>query len=221
MPSTKTEVVYRILKDGILMGEFQPGRRLRLTEIADRFGISEMPIREALRMLQRDGLVLIESHRGATVIELSLQELFDIVATRTYLEILAVCEASPFHTDETFAELDRLLDEMDDAADGSQFGKLNHLFHRTLYAPCRNEFLKREIDELWARAWQRWTKSLFDLRPDRQSKANKEHRLIVSAVKSGSVREIEKVLKAHREETLASWTNVIQTLAPSTEKLSP
>ena len=65
---TKTDWVYNRLRAEILGGSLKPDDRLRLTALARRFEISEMPVREALRMLQRDGLISFESHRGATVV---------------------------------------------------------------------------------------------------------------------------------------------------------
>ena len=70
--TTKTEWVYQQLRARILGGKDKLDPRLRLSTLAQEFRISEMPVREALRMLQRDGLVSMESHRGATIVDLEL-----------------------------------------------------------------------------------------------------------------------------------------------------
>ena len=92
---TKTEWIYAQLRDMITSGELPSGERLPLAPLAERFGTSEIPVREAMRMLQRDGLVRIESHRGATVASVSWEQLYEAIFMRSYLEILAIQEAVP------------------------------------------------------------------------------------------------------------------------------
>lgn len=213
VPTTKTEYVYDLIRNDILAAKLAPGHRLRLTELADMYQISEMPIREALRMLQREGFVVFESHRGATVVELSMHEVFDIIAIRTYLEILAISEAVPFHNERSLKALDELIAQMKDTRTSHRFSEANRGFHRALYAPCKNEFLKAEIDNLWDRVWQRWSRSIFELRPERKEAANREHEAIVAAVRSGSVSEVCAAANVHREHTLREWKEALETLS--------
>src|SRR5262245_2926199 len=114
--TTKTDWVYEQLRTRILGGLHGPDGRLRLSALAQEFQISEMPIREALRMLQRDGLVRMENHRGATVVNLSWEHAAEIVSMRMHLEVLAAREATGRHSAASLAELDALLRRMDDAA---------------------------------------------------------------------------------------------------------
>src|SRR5215510_15903245 len=139
--TTKTDWVYERLRARILDGQHKGDGRLRLTEIAREFQISEMPVREALRMLQRDGLVRMENHRGATVVTLSWEHAAEIVSMRMHLEVLAAREAAGRHSAASIAELDRLLRHMDDAAAAGRpeaFSRGNREFHRLLYAPGAN-----------------------------------------------------------------------------------
>ncbi|MGE3149751.1 MAG: GntR family transcriptional regulator [Pseudorhodoplanes sp.] len=207
-PSTKTDYVYRSIKAKILEGSLSPGARLRLSELAREFSISEMPVREALRMLQRDGLVFFESHRGATVAELSVRDVLDVIATRTHLEILAICEALPHYTPQSLTQLEDLLVQMRKSSP-QKFSELNHAFHQTLYGPCPNEFLKREIDELWERVWRRWARSLFDMRPERRQGAQKEHEDIVRAIRSGVLADVENAVRRHRQSTIEAWQSLL------------
>jgi hypothetical protein len=87
---TKSEWAYRRLREMIADGTLAAGSRLVLRQLATDFGLSEMPVREALRMLQRDGLVAFESHRGATVIAISGEEVLEGISVRMWLEVLAV-----------------------------------------------------------------------------------------------------------------------------------
>ena len=96
---TKTEWIYSQLRDMITSGELPSGSRLPLAPLAERFGTSEIPVREAMRMLQSDRMVRIESHRGATVASVSWEQLYESIFVRSYLEILAIQEAVPLHDD--------------------------------------------------------------------------------------------------------------------------
>ena len=144
--ATKSEWVYEQLRRRILDGTYKPDDRLRLTELAREFAMSEMPVREALRMLQRDGLIEMHSHRGAAVANLSWSRAAEIVSVRMHLEVLAVGEAAKGHDKSSLAELRRILDRMDrDLAAGAatRFSAGNRDFHRRLYEPAANTVLKR------------------------------------------------------------------------------
>lgn len=208
-PETKSDFAYRQIRAAIVEGRLQPSQRLRLGELAAQFGISEMPIREALRMLQRDGLIEFASHRGAVVVDISLQELVDIISVRTYLEILAACEATPHHTERSLKELDKLVAKMLTERGNQQFSQLNHEFHELLIKPCPNAFLRNEIKALWDRVWKRWSRSLFELFPSRMEDAAQEHERIVAAVRSGSVEAVRRTVEAHRARTVEQWTRLL------------
>ena len=94
----KAGAVYDTLKRRILDGIHPPGDWLRLSQLARDFSLSEMPLREALRLLQKDGLVVLHRHRGAQVAKLSLARGYEIVETRLFLEKAAALAAVPFHT---------------------------------------------------------------------------------------------------------------------------
>src|SRR5215468_4413768 len=106
--ATKSEWVYEQLRRRILGGGYKPDDRLRLTALAREFATSEMPVREALRMLQRDGLIEMHSHRGAIVANPSLARVHEIVTVRTHLEALAIREAAARHDARSLAGLRRL-----------------------------------------------------------------------------------------------------------------
>src|SRR3954469_21238362 len=103
IPQTKSRYAYEQLREQIIAGQLAPGERLRLRALADALGLSEMPVREALRMLSRDGLVAFEDHRGATVTEIPLADVRATVSARMWLEVLAVREAVPLHDEASLA----------------------------------------------------------------------------------------------------------------------
>jgi DNA-binding GntR family transcriptional regulator len=204
-PGTKADFVYRTLHAEIMGGALPPGQRLRLQEIAARYATSEMPVREALRRLQADGLVVFENHRGATVSAVPLTRVVEIIATRTFLEVLAISEATPFHTRESLLKAQKINDELKKTKDSKRSSELNREFHVVLYEPCPNTFLKQEIDMLWDKVWSTQQRSVFERAPARVKGAADEHTDIVEALASGSVAAVRKAAMSHRERTLESW----------------
>jgi DNA-binding GntR family transcriptional regulator len=211
--ATKSEWVYEQLRGRILGGAYKPDDRLRLTELAREFKMSEIPVREALRMLQRDGLVDMRSHRGAAVTNLSWARAAEIVSVRMHLEVLAIGEAVPRHDRTSIAELWKMLDRMDrDTAAGTavRFSKNNRAFHRGLYEPVANPVLKQEIQELWDRVWRARSQSIFEVDRPRMIAAQREHRAILTALEKKDVKGAVRAAELHRDHTLASWMNIVR-----------
>ena len=204
-PSTKTDFVYRTLLAEIMGGALAPGQRLRLAEIATRYSTSEMPVREALRRLQADGLVMFENHRGATVTAVSLARVVEIIATRTFLEVLAISESTPYHSLASLKKARAVNDELKRAKDPKRSSELNRQFHVLLYEPCPNTFLKQEIDMLWDKVWSTQQRSVFSRAPARILGAVEEHAEILTAIAAGSIEKVRKTALLHRQRTLDSW----------------
>ena len=211
--ATKSEWVYEQLRRRILGGGYKPDDRLRLTELAREFSMSEMPVREALRMLQRDGLIEMHSHRGASVANLSWSRAAEIVAVRMHLEVMAVQEAAKGHDKASLAELRKILERMDrDLAVGAaqRFSTGNREFHRRLYAPGANSVLKQEIEELWDRVWRARSQSIFEADRPRMAAAQAEHRAIVAALAKGDAEAAAKAATDHRARTVDSWAEIVR-----------
>jgi DNA-binding GntR family transcriptional regulator len=135
IPRTVKSTLVENLRDEILLGELVPGQHIRLEEIAARFDVSTMPVREALRDLEAEGLVTIFPHRGASVTELSSDDLQDIYDVRAVLEEMAARLAVPHMTEATFNKLLSIIDQMDrHLGELVTLVKLNHDFHITLYS---------------------------------------------------------------------------------------
>lgn len=205
LPSTKADFVYRALQGDIMGGALPPGQRLRLAEIATRYATSEMPVREALRRLQADGLVVFENHRGATVTAVPLTRVVEIISTRTFLEVLAISEGAPFHTKQSLQAAKAINDELKRTKDAKRSSELNRQFHVLLYQPCPNTFLKQEIDMLWDKVWSTQQRSVFERAPARIRGAVDEHADILAAIASGSVEAVRAAAFEHRARTLSSW----------------
>lgn len=131
---TATEYVHATLKAAILSGSLAPGTPLRQEELAAAFGMSRMPIREALRQLEAQALVDFEPHKGAVVVQITLAEAMDNYAIRSALEPQALRLSLPNLTSEDFAVAEEILAEIDGETDAGRMGELNRRFHMTLYA---------------------------------------------------------------------------------------
>lgn len=205
---TKSEWVHARLRELITAGELRAGERLRMAQLAERFGTSEMPVREALRMLQQEGLVVIESHRGATVATVSWERVYETVLVRMHLETLAAREAASVHDADAISDLREALARMDRLAERNQgvaFSEANRRFHRLVYDPVPLPLLKAEIEQLWDVVWQTRSRSLFRAEPGRMRPAQREHRAIVDALGRRDPDAAERASRTHMGHTLAAW----------------
>lgn len=214
---TKTEWIYSQLREMITSGELTSGSRLPLAPLAERFGTSEIPVREAMRMLNRDGLVTIESHRGATVASVSWDQLYEAIFVRSYLEILTIQEAVGHHDSQTLAPVHERLDEMDELAGqehsaqvAAAFSVANRDFHMALYAPCPYPMLLTEITTLWDRLWRTRSQSLFYMARDQMLRVQDEHQQMDEAARTGDVALATEAATRHREGNLAAWARIIE-----------
>lgn len=131
---TTTEFVEAALREAILSGVIPGGVPLRQEDLAASFGVSRMPVREALRQLEARALVEFHPHRGAVVAEISAGDAADISAIRAALEPAALRLSLPHLTAADFALAEELVAEMDAEEDPGRMGELNRRFHMTLYA---------------------------------------------------------------------------------------
>jgi DNA-binding GntR family transcriptional regulator len=205
---TKSEYAYAELRRRILDGRLPAGARLLLRPLADELGVSVMPIRDAIRLLERDGLVTVHNHRSATVTEIARDAVIESVGIRMWLEILAVREATRRHTAGTLAAAERALAEAQRAAGAGkalEYARANRAVHTALEAPAP-ESLRTLIEELWDRMWQaRRSLSLFVLDPGRICGAQREHREIYEAIARGDAEAAAAAMATHREHSLAAW----------------
>ncbi len=212
-PAVKSAYAYQEIRARISDGRLPPGARLRLRALGVELGLSEMPVREALRMLQRDGMVDIQDHRGATVTEISLADVLDQVSTRMWLEILAVECSVPLLDAGGRKQVEQAFGDLDQAAgrgDSAAFSIANRRFHEVLEARSSTS-LTELIQSLWDRAWiARRQRTLFGFEPGRMERAQAEHRLLMEAAFDRDPLAARAAMSAHREATIRSWSNIVQ-----------
>lgn len=130
---TATEFVEATLRDGILSGQIPGGTPLRQEDLAHQFGVSRMPVREALRQLEAQALIDFAPHKGAVVTTISAADAADLFAVRLALEPAALRLSLPHLTPEDLLRAADSIADMDGERDLNRMGDLNRQFHMTLY----------------------------------------------------------------------------------------
>ncbi len=185
------------LRDAILGGEYAAGRPLREAELCARFGVSRIPLREALHRLHGEGLVELRPNRGAIVAELSEAEIAEIAEACRLLETHILRLAVPALTPDALARAEACLEELDRIDDPREWSRTNWRFHTTLYAAARRPLLLDLLGSLRGRA-ERAMLILVAEKP-RRAALNREHRAILASVRAGRVAQSSALLDAHLE----------------------
>jgi DNA-binding GntR family transcriptional regulator len=200
-PRTVKEWLVEALRDEIVRGDLVPGQHLRLEEIAARFDVSTMPVREALHNLEAGGLVTSFPHRGTKVTMLSADELQDIYDIRVTLEEMATRLAVPHLTEATLTELTSLVEKMDEhRGHVAAQVKLNNEFHLTLYAASGRSHLC-ELNRMLRHRTQHYL-HLFTVEVESENFAQTqgEHRAILEACKRGDAEQAAVIMRNHVAE---------------------
>jgi DNA-binding GntR family transcriptional regulator len=201
IPATVQRAVADDLRDAILRGRLAAGTRLNQNTIASQYGVSPIPIREALIQLESEGLVKSAPHRGAVVASLSKDELRDLYDIRIALESLAAQLAALQAGNEDVTRLEALLARMDKESDPTRWLDLNLEFHRALYAPSRRSHLCSLIDTL-RRNTERYLR-IYAKSMGRLKTAQEEHRRILHAYRQRDAISAAAALREHLQNTLS------------------
>lgn len=199
MADLKSQTIYRALRERILSNDIEPGSRLVLRDIAQQYQASDIPVREALRMLERDGLVETIPYRGARVTALTTREVEETYFIRSHLESIATGLAAERISDAELDHLDVIMERMReavDAQDGPGFSDLNHEFHETIVAACGNEMLRDLTMDIWQRhsGFQR----VFRMVPKRIAISQAEHEGIMDALRARDTERASKLALWHK-----------------------
>src|SRR5579862_9030383 len=178
-PQTVASQVAAILREAIAKGSLKAGTPLRQDELATDFGFSRMPIRDALRQLEAEGIVSIHPTRGAFVAPMDAAEIGEIYAIRELLEVEALRLALPKLTARQLGEAGTVLDQIDAEPDVARWGTLNRAFHLALYGPCGNARLLGLIEAQHSAA-DRYVRILLS-NPDYRARSQSEHRKVLAA----------------------------------------
>jgi DNA-binding GntR family transcriptional regulator len=207
-PQTVAEQIADMLREAIAEGSLRAGTALRQDELALRFGFSRMPIRDALRQLESEGIVSIHPTRGAFVAKMDATEISEIYAIRELLEVEALRLSCSVLTDKVLDEADAVLDQIDAEPNVGRWGALNRVFHLVLYGVCGNSRLLGLIDAQH-NAGDRYVRILLS-NFDYRARSQLEHRKLLAACRKRDAREALKLLRAHLREGSATLVSSIR-----------
>ncbi len=191
------------LRRAIVSGDLEPGQQILQDALAERFGVSRVPLREALKILEGEGSVSYVPHRGYFVVELSLVDLLEVYRIRQLLETEAVRTAMPLLTEEVVR---RFADSVADCERAGELGDLarmtaaNRRLHFTLFAAAGMPRLERLIRVLWDATDV--YRSLYYADGESRDAVAREHRLILEAVLARDTDRAVELLDEHRDRAV-------------------
>jgi DNA-binding GntR family transcriptional regulator len=199
---TATEFVEATLRDGILRGVLPAGMPLRQEDLARHFGLSRMPVREALRQLEAHALIDFVPHKGAVVTELSLGDALDTYVIRRALETAALRLSIPLLQQDDIERARDLIAEMDSEVEPQRLGELNRRFHMALYARAGRPKLIQLIETQLV-SYDRYLR--FHLTAHgRDHMAQADHRAMADAAEGRDVETAVGVLEGHLDTAAAT-----------------
>lgn len=188
-------VIEQTLRAAILDGRLPCGTALRQQDLADLFGVSRMPVREALRQLEAQSLLHVVAHKGAVVAALVEGDAAETYALRLLLESEALRLAIPHLDEDNFTEAARCIEAMESEADYAQIGHLNRLFHMALYNKAGNRRLLTLVENGLIEE-ERFLR--FNLQAMGLGKISQDdHRQLLRTAREGDIEACLKALEKH------------------------
>lgn len=187
--------ISRVLADRIVSGQLEPGVRLRQERIAEEFSASHVPVREAFRRLEAQGLVVSEPRRGVRVAAFELADVREVAEMRAALEVLALRHAALHITPAILDRAEVAARDGDTALDVRSWEEANRTFHRSILTPCGMPRLLAAIDDLHAASarflFATWRSTGWEPRVDH------DHHAILSALRKGQIDVAAATLARH------------------------
>lgn len=186
--------ISRTLAERIIAGTIAAGAKLRQDHIAEEFSASHVPVREAFRRLESQGLVVSEPRRGVRVAGFSLDEVKEVAEMRAALEVLALRHAAPHLTKAILDAAEAATRAGDKAGDVQAWEEANRSFHKLILTPCGMPRLLNSIDDLHTAS----ARFLFSgWRAEWEAPTDRDHRAILDALRAGDVENAAGVLARH------------------------
>jgi DNA-binding GntR family transcriptional regulator len=195
---TLTSMTVDAIRERILRGRYPEGEPLRQDAIGAELGVSRIPVREALRQLEAEGLVTFNPHRGAVVSVLSLKQIGELFELRAEIEGDLIRRAVPQMSTEDFDRADEILDAYEVALHSGQvsvYGALNWQFHSTLYAPADRQLTMSIVSRLHHHS-DRYLRMQLALTHG-ETRARQEHRAIAAAARKRDGAKAMRLMRDH------------------------
>ena len=194
------------LRASILTGTLEPGERIRQEELAEQFHISRIPVREALKRLESEGLVTLRANSGAWVAKIDIDEFIDTYKIRERVEGLAIRESACNLTDTQIEEIDVLRLEIETADNVESFLELDRAFHLLTYSGARSATLLTMIERFWNTTQHYRRAFAKSLSSNTMWIIYAEHRLLVEALRRRDAGDSERTLYGHIRRTRIELT---------------
>lgn len=208
------DIVFFTLREAILMGDLEPGERLLEVSLADTLGVSRTPVREAIRKLELEGLVLMLPRRGAEVAKISEKNLRDTLEVRRGLEALTIELAVKRITDEQLAELEKANADFESKINGNDLTSIaeaDECFHEAIYKAADNEKLIQVINNIKDQLYRYRLEYIKD--KNKRLALSREHSEIIQALKCKDTQLAKNLIRTHiinQEETVVENLKSVQ-----------
>ena len=192
------DVVFNTLRRAILKGELKPGERLMEIALAEKLGVSRTPIREAIRKLELEGLVVMAPRKGAKVASITERDLNDVLEVRKGMEVLAISLACQRITREELEKLDEIEKRFQaqiEAGNLTELAEVDVEFHDTIYKATNNQRLVQLLNNLREQMYRYRVEYLKDIAVRRT--LAEEHRSICQALKAKDEKKALDYIRVH------------------------
>ncbi|CAH8245887.1 GntR family transcriptional regulator [Paenibacillus melissococcoides] len=201
----KKQLAYDYIRSQIVNGVFGSGYRIVIDQIAKELKLSIIPVREAIRQLEADGLIQYKPYSGAIVSKINEEEYMETLAVLAVLEGYATSLSANRMNPDDIRLLEQINHSMSDALyefEFEQFSELNRKFHDVLIDNCENKYLKEQIRDCWDRLG-RVRKSGFPFMPKRAKESIKEHEQMIAMIKEQNLDE--QFVRQHKLNTVKAF----------------
>lgn len=230
---TKSDYAYMKIKEDILNGKLESGKKLIINDLAAAYNFSAMPIRSALARLEQDGLVQSIPHIGASVITTSFDDYFSLMLLRMDVEAMATRITTMSPTPKLISALETLLEQMindNNNHDYGSYSNANRSFHLKIYLACNNPIIIQQYNSLVDRT--KISVQTFEALPHSTMDSCVEHKLWLDAIKDRDVEKSVRLIRHHRcraclatlqlaEESLTTGVSTSVFSAPFLQNATP
>ncbi len=208
---SKNEIVYQLLRQALVNGDYKPGDRLVIDQLAVELGVSQIPIREAIRQLEADGFVTIEPYSGATVTDLNANFIYEVFALLENIEVICSRTACRCMTDTELENLAAFIHKMDASVDKpDQWSQENKELHLLVCDYARAALTKKmmlKVLDHWDRLRLHYLKDVFG---HRIHVAQEEHKQMLEAFRARDPDAVERIVRQHNQNALARYIAHLQ-----------
>jgi DNA-binding GntR family transcriptional regulator len=208
---SKKEYVYQRLREDIVNGEYKPGSRLVIDDLAREIKVSTIPIREAIQQLEADGFVTIEMHVGARVAEIDATFIFEVFALLESMEIICSRSACTMMSAEQLESLSTMVTEMDKVVhEPETWSAQNKAMHLYICECAKTTLVLKMMQKVFDH-WDRLRRHyLQDIAGNRIAEAQEEHHRILAAFQQGDPDAVENIIREHNQSALKSYSRHLE-----------